>query len=274
MLRFISFGSGSSGNCYFLFSDSDGLVIDSGVGIRQLKKHFRDFGLSLSHVRHILVTHDHADHVKSVGSLSIDLQVPVHTTQDVHVGIFRNYCVSKKIPTDLQRSVEKGKEYVLGDFKVTPFAVPHDSTDCIGFKIEAEGVVFCIMTDVGCVTDEMKQIIGEANYLVIEANHDEEMLKSGPYPSYLKKRIMSTNGHLSNTDCAQAIAENITEKIRHIWLCHLSEENNHPELARKTITSVLASYGIIAGKDLQLDILKRKTPTGIFELSPVRNEDE
>lgn len=274
MLRFISFGSGSSGNCYFLFSDSDGLVIDSGVGIRQLKKHFRDFGLSLSHVRHILVTHDHADHVKSVGSLSIDLQVPVHTTQDVHVGIFRNYCVSKKIPTDLQRSVEKGKEYVLGDFKVTPFSVPHDSTDCVGYKIEAEGVVFSIMTDVGCVTDEMKQIIGEANYLVIEANHDEEMLKSGPYPSYLKKRIMSTNGHLSNTDCAQAIAENITEKIRHIWLCHLSEENNHPELARKTITSVLASYGIIAGKDLQLDILKRKTPTGIFELSPVRNEDE
>ena len=122
------------------------------------------------------------------------------------------------------------------------------------------------MTDVGHVTDEMKSFINEANYLVIEANHDEEMLLQGPYPQYLKNRIMGSEGHLSNKDCAKALAENATPALRHVWLCHLSEENNHPELARKTVEMILQSYGIIPGKDFMLDVLKRKTPTGIFEL--------
>ena len=107
MLRFISLGSGSSGNCYFLFTDSDGLIIDSGVGIRSLKKHFRDYGLSLPSIHHIVVTHDHADHVKSVGNLSSDLHLPVYTTSKIHQGIIKNYCVSKKIPFDLQHLLQK-----------------------------------------------------------------------------------------------------------------------------------------------------------------------
>ena len=130
----------------------------------------------------------------------------------------------------------------------------------------ADDTTFCIITDAGCVTDSMKPFISNANYLVIEANHDEEMLKSGPYPEHLKRRISSGNGHLSNLHCAQAIAENVTEKIKRVWLCHLSEENNHPELARKTVASVLASYGIVVGKDLELEVLKRKNPSGIYDL--------
>ena len=89
---------------------------------------------------------------------------------------------------------------------------------------------------------------------------------SGPYPQHLKTRIVSGSGHLNNTLCGEAIANNMREHLRHVWLCHLSEENNHPELARKTVEAVLRSYGIIAGKDLQLDVLKRTMPTGIFEL--------
>lgn len=267
MLRFISIGSGSSGNCYYLFTETDGLLIDVGVGIRGMKKYFRDYGLSLSRVRHILITHDHADHIKSVGSLSNEQYLPVFATQIVHKGIDRNYCVTKKVNADLRRYVEPEVPQQVGEFIVTPFTVPHDSSDNVGYEIVAGDTVFCIITDVGQVTDSIAQRISRANYLVIEANHDVEMLMNGPYPLHLKKRIVSGNGHLSNTACGKAIAQNLREHLRHVWLCHLSEENNHPELARKTIESVLRSYGIIVGTDIQLDVLKRTMPTGIFDLT-------
>lgn len=266
MLRFISFGSGSSGNCYYLYTETDSLMIDVGVGVRMLKKYFRNYGLKMEDIHRILVTHDHADHVKSVGSLSTDCHLPVYTTGKVHKGIEHNYCVRKKIdPADVC-IVEKGQTLVLGEFKVTPFGVPHDSTDNVGYKIECEGITFCLMTDVGHVTDEMREYISESNYLVLEANYDEEMLLCGAYPQYLKERIIGPNGHLCNSDCAKELAEHATEKLRHVWLCHLSEENNHPELARKTVEHVLRGYGLIAGKDFILDVLKRKTPSEICEL--------
>lgn len=266
MLKFISFGSGSSGNCYYLYTEKDSLLIDVGVGIRTLKKHFHNYGMLFENVKNILITHDHADHVKSVGSFSGDYHVPVYATRKVHDGIERNYCVRRKINSDNIKIIEKGKTFTLGEFRITSFEVPHDSSDNVGYKIECEGITFILMTDVGHLTDEMQQYIGEANYLVIEANHDKEMLQQGPYPEYLKERISGPKGHLSNEVCAKAIAENATEKLKHVWLCHLSEENNHPELARKTVEQILRSYGIIAGKDFLLDVLKRKTPSEIYEL--------
>ena len=266
MLKFISFGSGSSGNCYMLMTPTDGLLIDIGVGLRGLKKDFRDYGLSMSLVHHVLVTHDHADHIKSVGSYSKDHQVPVYATEKVHEGIDKNYCVQQKVLPELKRYVEAGKPIRIGEFLVTPFSVPHDSSYNVGYMIEAEGVRFCIITDAGCVTDEMKTFISQANYLVIEANHDEEMVNNGPYPQFLKGRILSKTGHLSNRSCGLALVENMTEQLRYVWLCHLSEENNHPELARKTVETVLRDYGIIVGVDLKMEVLKRTTPTGIFEL--------
>lgn len=266
MLRFISFGSGSSGNCYMLMTPSDALLIDLGVGLRGLKKAMREYGLSLSQIHHVLVTHDHADHIKSVGSFSHDYQVPVYATREVHIGITKNYCITQKVSPDMARFIEKGRQEQIGDFRVTPFGVPHDSSDNVGFFIEAGGTNFCIMTDAGVVTDEMKNFISQAHHLVIEANHDEEMVMGGPYPQFLKARILSETGHLSNRNCAMAVAENMSEKLQHVWLCHLSEENNHPELARKTVEGVLRSYGIVAGADLQLEVLKRNSPTGIFDL--------
>ena len=266
MLKFISFGSGSSGNCYFLYTENDGLLIDSGLGIRALKKRFIDYGLNLRQVHHILVTHDHADHVKTVGKLSEDLDVEVYATSEVFKGIAGNYCVRIKIASERAKRIEKGVRFQVGDFEVESFHVPHDSFDNVGYRIECQGVVFCIMTDVGHVTDEMKKHISEANYLVLEANHDVEMLKNGHYPAYLKERIYSPNGHLSNTDCAMALAENATPELKHVWLCHLSEENNHPELARKTVESILQAHGIVIGKEFDLDVLKRRMPSGIFDL--------
>ncbi len=266
MLRFISFGSGSSGNCYFLYTENDGIMIDAGVGIRTLKKFFRDYGLSLSSIHHLLITHDHADHIKCVGSINHDFHLPVYATEAVHKGIDHNYCVTRKVDPADRHLMLPGHSMQLGDFLVTPFHVPHDSSDNVGFKIEVDDKVFCIITDAGTVTDEMAGYIAQAHHLVIEANHDREMLNHGPYPEHLKIRICSSTGHLENTTCAEAIAQNMGEHLRNVWLCHLSEENNHPELARKTVETVLRSYGIVAGKDFQLEVLKRTMPTGIFEL--------
>ena len=266
MLKFISFGSGSSGNCYYLGTATDGLLVDIGVGIRTLKKHFKEYGVSLNTIQHILITHDHADHIKSVGAFSHDYHVPVFATEKVHVGIDHNYCVQRKLSSEMKRMLIPGETVRVGDFLVTPFPVPHDASENVGYQIEVEGITFVIMTDAGSVTEEMKKRISEADYLVIEANHDVEMLQGGPYPQYLKERINSPSGHLSNTECGKVLAENMSEKLKHVWLCHLSEENNHPELARKTVDATLRSYGIIPGKDLELDVLKRKLPCGTYEL--------
>lgn len=265
-MRFISLGSGSSGNCYFLYTENDGLLVDAGIGIRSLKKYFKEYGLNRNLVRRILVTHDHADHIKSVGSLSHDMQLPVYATRLVHSGIDRNYCVQRKVAQELRRIVVPGEAFQAGEFHVSPFTVPHDSSDNVGYLIEADGSSICIVTDAGEVTPDMGAYIGRTRNLVIEANHDQEMLLHGPYPQYLKERILSTTGHLCNTACAEAIANNMNEQLQNVWLCHLSEENNHPELARKTVEAVLRSYGIITGKDIQLEILKRTIPTGIFDL--------
>ena len=266
MLRFISFGSGSSGNSYYLYTETDSILIDVGVGIRALKKHFHNYGLRFEDVHHIFITHDHAGHVKSVGSLSTDYHLPVYATRKIHVGIERNYCVRKKIAPNHVHVIEKGVPLNVGEFKVTPFGVPHDSTDNVGYFVECEGVTFCLITDVGHITEEMHDFIGRSNYLVIEANHSEEMLQQGHYPQYLKDRILGPNGHLSNVACGQALADYASPALRHVWLCHLSEENNHPELARKTVEQILRSKGIVVGKDFELEVLRRKTPSEIYKL--------
>ncbi len=266
MLNFISFGSGSCGNCYYIFADEFGILIDVGIGIRKLKKYFIDYGLSWSNVKYILVTHDHADHVKAVGLVSNTYGIPVYATEKVHEGICRNYCVRKKIEPANVRLLSVGEKLRLGDFCITPFHVPHDSLENVGFKIVYGDRTLCLMTDVGHLTDELGRMVGEAEYLVIEANYDEEMLWAGVYPDYLKKRVSGGNGHLSNKQCAQAIVDNATKKLRRVWLCHLSQENNHPELARKTVELELKRAGDGRFDTVDIDVLRRNVPSSIYEI--------
>ncbi len=266
MLRFISFGSGSCGNCYYLYTEDYGLLIDVGVGIRKLKKYFLDYGFKFADVKAILVTHDHADHVKAVGSFSNQIKVPVYATEKVHDGIKRNYYVRKKVETNQIKYITPGETFMLGDMKITPFHVPHDSSDNVGYRICHKNITFCLLTDVGHITDEITHAIASANYLVIEANHDEEMLKSGPYPGHLKARVLGPYGHLSNHNCALTLVNYATSQLKHVWLCHLSQENNHPELARKTVEMELKQAQRFDGTCVQLDVLRRNLPTGIFEL--------
>lgn len=266
MLKFICLGSGSSGNSYFLFTEQYGILIDAGIGIRTLKKIFYANGLSLAQIKAVLVTHDHADHIKSIGHLANDYRLPVYATLPVHKGIGRNYCVVPKIKPEYTFVLQKEETFRLGDFEVTAFDVPHDSSDNVGYSIQYKEVNFCLITDAGHVGERFGTYIHKANYLVLEANHDEDMLMMGPYPAFLKDRISGDYGHLSNKSAAQVIVDYMTEKLRHVWLCHLSEENNHPELARKTVDSHLRDYGIIAGKDFGLDVLKRRSPSAVYEL--------
>lgn len=266
MLKFLCLGSGSSGNCYCLWTEQSGVIIDAGIGYRSLRRHLQTFGLPVETFQAVLVTHDHADHIKSVGKLAAELKLPIYATAEVHEGIARNYCVSPKLAVESKHFIKKGETLELGDLRITPFAVPHDSNDCVGFRVEADGVRFCLATDVGHVTEEIKNEVSEANYLVLESNHDYEMLMAGPYPAYLKGRISGENGHLSNREAAELLANSASTALRHVWLCHLSEENNHPVLASKTVDSVLRSYGIVPGVDFCVDVLRRKVPSEIYDL--------
>ena len=266
-MKFISLGSGSSGNCYLLQSGETSILLDAGIGTRSLKKHLKDIGLSLEDdVKAVFVTHDHADHIKSVGNIARECGKTIFATRLVHEGIACNRCLRIDVPNDRKVFVEKGIAVEMGSFRITPFDVPHDSRDCVGYVVEADGVRFCLATDVGHITDTIREQVGLANYLVLEANHDVNMLMMGKYSPFLKERISSDRGHLNNEQAAYLLAEYATPQLRHVWLCHLSEENNHPVLARKTAEAVLRQHGIIPGVDFELDILKRKTPSEFYSL--------
>ena len=266
MIKFLCLGSGSSGNCYYLKTEKCSILIDAGIPVRTLKTTLRDYGFSIEAIDGIFITHDHADHIKAVGSLANDYGKLIYATEKVHIGINNNYCTTSKVTEASRRYLYKGETMLIGDLQITPFEVSHDSSDCVGYRIKQGDITFCLATDVGEITPAVAEAIGEANYLVLEANHDEEMLQQGPYPNYLKTRIRSARGHLSNRQCADALITYASPVLRQVWLCHLSEENNHPELARKTVEAVLRSYGIVAGADFGLEILNRQTPTGVFDL--------
>ena len=191
------------------------------------------------------------------------MNIPVYTTARIHAGINRSYCMTEKLSSSV-RYLEKQEPMMLEDFRIESFEVPHDGTDNVGYCIEIDGKVFSFLTDLGEITPTAARYISKAHYLILEANYDEEMLKMGPYPQYLKERIASRTGHMSNSDTAEFLAENITEHLRYIWLCHLSKDNNHPELAFKTVEWKLKNKGVIVGKDVQLLALKRNTPSELY----------
>ncbi len=263
-IKFISLASGSSGNCYYLGTDKHGILIDAGIGIRTIKKDLKELNLSLSNVRAVFVTHDHADHIKAVGHLGEKYNIPVYSTREIHEGINKSYCMTEKLSTSVHYII-KGEPMCLDEFKISAFEVPHDGTDNVGYCIEIGDKIFSFLTDLGHITETAAHYICKANYLILEANYDLEMLRMGPYPKYLKERIAGPNGHMSNTDTAEFLAENINENLKYIWLCHLSKDNNHPELAYKTVEWKLKSKGIIVGKDVQLIALKRSSPSDFYE---------
>lgn len=264
-IQFICLGSGSSGNCFYLGTPNCGLLIDAGIAARNIKKYLKEADIPIELLRGVLVTHDHADHIKALGSLGEKLHIPIYTTSLVHQGIARSYCMTERLLTSA-RTIEKEHPHQLGDFQIECFEVPHDGTDNVGYCIQAFGITFTFLTDLGEITSTAARYIDRANYLIIEANYDCDMLRMGPYPKHLKERIASSTGHLSNTATAHYLANHLQPHLRHIWLCHLSKDNNHPELAYKTVELALRDRGILVGKDVELTALKRTTPSPLYEL--------
>ena len=253
---FFSLGSGSSGNCYYLGNGSYGILIDAGIGMRTIKKRLLENGIDLATIRAVLVTHDHLDHIKSIGALGEKSHIPVYTTRKVHRGIEGCRFVQDKL-NGSRRYIEKGEPFHIEDFTITAFDVPHDSTDHNGFFFQFANQTLTLATDVGTITEEIATYARKTNHLIIESNYDEEMLRNGHYPYMLKQRITCGTGHLSNRQTGEFLAGIYNERLRNIWLCHLSGDNNHPELAYKTIEQHLTQKGIKIGGDVALRVLKR-----------------
>lgn len=262
--KFFSLGSGSSGNCYYLGSKEYGILIDVGIGVRTIQKSLREYGIPLEKIAAVLITHDHADHVKAVGAFGDKYAIPIYATQTVHNGIQRNKYINAQLITS-KRVIEKEVPFNIRNFEITAFEVPHDSLENVGYRIRFDKQTFVLLTDVGRITDTIRQYASEANHLVMESNYDEVMLQNGRYPYYLKERIISGMGHISNRLSSEFIASIYNERLENIWLCHLSQDNNHPELAYKSAEIALLDRGVKVGKDVRLEALSRRKVSGLCE---------
>jgi len=253
---FFSLSSGSCGNCYYLGNSHYGILVDAGIGPRVIRKRLAEHGIELASIMAILITHDHFDHIKSAGYLGEKLHIPVYATREVHRGIANCPMIHNNL-NGSTRYIEKGKPFQIEDLQITAFDVPHDSNDNAGYFLEFGRQRMTLATDVGAITDEVACYIRKANQLVIESNYDEEMLLNGRYPWHLKRRITSGTGHLSNRQTAEFLANNFSSELRNIWLCHLSGDNNYPELAYKTTEEQLLLKGIKVGQHVALHVLER-----------------
>ena len=255
-MRFVSFSSGSCGNCYLLLGPTSGILIDAGVSIRRVKKELESLHLSLPEISAILVTHDHGDHIRSLGSFCKRVGVPVWTTPTLHEALLRHPFTREWIGP-CRQNLEAGIwNPVTADFDVQYFVVPHDATQCLGFAIRCGEELFVLMTDMGHATEEALKWASQASTVVIESNYDMDMLLGGDYPQILKNRISHGIGHLSNDACAAAIGKFLHPGLRNLFLCHLSGNNNTPELAYESAREALAAAGAAPGS-IHLRVLRR-----------------
>ena len=264
MLKFMSLSSGSCGNCYYLGTENSGIVIDAGVSLRRLKKTLQEHDLGLESFSAVLVTHDHLDHIRHLGSFCKRLGKPVYTTGDIHRALSRHTFTASTIGP-CRKVLEEGVWNQVGEFKVRYFVVPHDATQTVGYAVEADGRRFVIMTDVGRMTDEAVELARQADTVVVESNYDMDMLMSGPYTYELKMRIVQGCGHLSNDECASAIRRFWHPGLRNIFLCHLSENNNTADMAYRSAAYALEEKGCRKG-EVSLRCLPRQYPSPMFTL--------
>lgn len=261
MLKFMSLSSGSAGNCYFFGTESGGILVDAGVSLRFLKRALNDVGLGYGSFSAVLVTHDHMDHIRNIGNYCKRLCKPVYATR-------RLLSTGLMSPAHLRncgRPLEEGVWNDVDGFLVRYFEVPHDATQTVGFAIMAGGHRIVIMTDIGRMTDEAVGLALQADTVIVESNYDMDMLMSGPYTHELKMRICQGHGHLSNDECASSIKRFWHPGLKNIFLCHLSENNNTPQLAYDSAAAALSDLGIEKGS-VNLRALPRRSPSPLIIL--------
>lgn len=262
-LQFCSFASGSSGNCYLVKTDETAILIDAGISGKRIFEGLDETGTPREQVAAILVTHEHIDHIKSL---------PVVTKRIPGLCVYANEatweCINRPVSEERRRYFKTGEDFYIGDLLIRPFPISHDAADPVGFSIYYKDKQVSILTDSGYVSDEVFEEILDADLLVLEANHEKEMLLFGKYPYPLKQRILGDEGHLSNVTAGECLSQIVSErpKKRRVLLGHLSRENNTPEVAMQAVRNTLEENRIYIGGELQIQVALRDCMSELYQV--------
>lgn len=259
MVKFCVLASGSSGNSALVATSKTRILIDAGLSMKEIGRRLAAIGEKLEDIDAILITHEHSDHVSALPVLA--------RSRNVRAVIYLSRLTEPSIqwgetrPTRLEL-FQSGGAFEVGDIGVQSFGIPHDAIDPVGFSLAAEGVRIAIATDLGYIPESIKFHLRRTDLLLLEANHDVEMLKVGPYPWAVKLRVMSRVGHLSNDAMAEFLIHDLDPATRHLVLGHLSEHNNNPYIVDKVATQSLEQRGL----PVPLAIAGRQAPSEVFQL--------
>jgi phosphoribosyl 1,2-cyclic phosphodiesterase len=237
MLQLCMLGSGSKGNAVYLESSNSRLLIDAGLTAREIVRRMSLIGRSPQDLDAILVSHEHSDHIRGVGVLARKWDIRVHIADPTLTSAAENLGPLPKVTL-----FEPGCPFTINDLVIRPFEVTHDAANPVNFIIDNHSIRIGIATDLGYASTVVRENLKECRVLILEANHDPEMLEQGPYPWPLKQRIRSKYGHLSNEECAGLLGAVWHRDLRQVCLAHLSETNNNPETALSTVRRIMGEY--------------------------------
>ncbi len=262
-MKVVTLASSSKGNCILVFNENTKILIDAGIKLAEINAKLKALNIEPGEINAILVTHEHSDHVKSVGAMCRKFGTRVYVFNEAKqeiVKTFGNVDEFKIVETFLV-------PFQIGEFIIKPFKVPHDSKCCVGYSISENDKKISIATDIGFVSGEILSELKGSLLVVLESNHDEQMLIDNPnYPAILKNRILSNHGHLSNINCAKAIEYLCGFGLKQVVCAHLSEENNTPSLCFNTIKKYLFNKNIIVGENVKVDIASPNKIGTIFNI--------
>lgn len=263
-MKFCSLYSGSSGNSIFIASDNAKVLIDAGLAGKKIDDALKHIGEESSSIDGIFITHEHIDHIKGVGVLSRKYDIPIYANDNTWAVMEKNI---GKIKEHNIRIMDRRSSITINDLEIRSFNIPHDAIAPVGYTVSYAGKNASVVTDFGVFTEEIRDNIIDSDIILLESNHDVNMLRMGPYPYKLKLRVLGGNGHLSNEDCGSAIVSLLkNDKKKQIVLGHLSGTNNHPDLAYQTVVDVLSANGIRPGDDVILQLASRHNPSEIILL--------
>jgi len=262
MAKFCAMFSGSSGNCTYISSGGAAILVDAGVSARSICTALKSIGSEISEIAGIFVTHEHSDHIRGLKTLISKYGIPVFANTGTISGILECTQVSGDSLTELKT----GEGITIAGMSVSSFCTSHDSRESVGFRIHTQdGARIAVATDLGFVSDTVMESLCDCDIVMIESNHDVGMLQNGKYPYYLKRRIMSKTGHLSNEDCACVLPKLCRSGAHRFVLAHLSHDNNFPELALETAISVMTMSGI-AREEYEIVVAPRSGPECVMTI--------
>ena len=255
--------SGSSGNAAIIGTEKTRILIDAGLTGRALQSALNQISVDPCSIQAILITHEHSDHVRGAGILSRKFGIPIYANSKTWVAMQKSVGV---ISPQNVRVFETGRDFYLGDCNITPYSLPHDAADPVGFSFYHKGHKISQMTDLGHVPKDLYDMVGDSDIILIESNHDIEKLANSARPAALKRRIRSKKGHLSNEDSAEACVKLAEMGCRRFILGHMSAEANTPRLAFEANSGILAQAGFVQKENVEIYLAYRDRACGIFRL--------